>query len=106
MRALARHVDGAVDLTGPEALSYREVCERLSSVLPHVVTYTSPSLPRFCCRRYGVERSLAKCTVMAGIYTTVRLGLAGRVTDDVRRILDREAIDFDSFARDYREVWI
>jgi len=38
---------------------------------------------------------------MSGIYTTARLGLAGRVTDDVRAVLDRDPVDFRTFVEDH-----
>ena len=40
---------------------------------------------------------------MLGIYTTARLGLAGRVSDDVARVLDRPPRSFRAFVADYRE---
>ncbi|WP_254767505.1 NAD(P)H-binding protein [Salinilacihabitans rarus] len=96
---------GALDLTGPEALDYGTVCRRLSAVLGREVEYANPSLARFLVRRLRTDRDPARVAVMAGIYTTARLGLAGRVTDDVRRVLGRDPLDVETFARDYREVW-
>ena len=40
---------------------------------------------------------------MCGIYTTARFGLAGRLTDDVERLLDREPIDFATFVADHAD---
>ncbi len=103
--ALREGRTGTLDLTGPEALSYQEVCDVLSSALPHRVTYTDPSLPRFLVDRLRTEREPSKALVMGGIYTSARLGLAGRVTDDVRRVLGRGPTDFETFAREHRGSW-
>lgn len=43
--------------------------------------------------------------VMVGIYTTARLGLAGRVTGKVRRLLGREPIPLRQFVQDYKKIW-
>ncbi|WP_265111673.1 NAD(P)H-binding protein [Halosolutus halophilus] len=96
---------GSYTLTGPEAIEYDAVCRRLSAMLDHEVTYDPPSLPRFCWSQYRSGGSLVRAAVVAAIYTTVRLGLADRVTDDVRTVLGRPPIDFETFVRDYRSVW-
>ncbi len=104
--ALSGSRTGSYDITGPEALDYATVCAILSTVLDREIQYADPSLPSFLARRYRTDRNLAKVLVMAGIYTTARLGLADRVTGDVRELLGREPIEFESFARDYRDCWV
>ncbi|MCL9812851.1 NAD(P)H-binding protein [Natranaeroarchaeum aerophilus] len=103
--ALTEHRTGTYDITGSAALDYSEVCRILSTVLDREIQYADPSLPRFLVRRYRIDHDPAKVFVMGGIYTTARLGLADRVTDDVQELLGREPIAFESFARDYRDRW-
>lgn len=98
------HGGRAYDLTGPEALDYHEVARRLSSVLGREITYANPSAFEFARREYARGRPLAFVLVMLGIYTTARLGLAGRVTDDVERVLGRPPRDLEAFAADHREA--
>ena len=105
VRAIQNESTGAYDLTGPTAVDYETVCHLLSSVLDHDVEYTDPSIPRFLVSRYRRDRDLAKVGVMGAIYTTVRLGLADRVTDHVRSVLDRPPTDLLTFIRDNRSVW-
>nr|WP_303648869.1 NmrA family NAD(P)-binding protein [Haloarchaeobius litoreus] len=95
---------GAYDLTGPESLDYHEVAAVLSAELDYRVRYVAPSLLRFCWRRARRGGDLRKVLVMAGIYTTVRLGFAGRVSGDVRYLLGRDPRSFSTFVRDYRDV--
>ncbi|WP_135302189.1 SDR family oxidoreductase [Haloarcula amylovorans] len=95
------HEDTAYDLTGPEALTYDEVAAIASEVLGRSIEYTRPSLPRFVVGQVRRDRPPAFALVMSGIYTTARLGLAGRVTDDVARVLGREPRSVRTFFEDY-----
>ncbi|WP_440991732.1 NmrA family NAD(P)-binding protein [Haloarchaeobius baliensis] len=101
---LERSRTGAYDITGPESLTYHEVAAILSAELDHDVRYREPSLVRFCWRRAQQDGDLRKVLVMAGIYTTTRLGFAGRVSADVRTLLGRDPLSFSTFVRDYRDV--
>ena len=76
----------AYDLTGAEALSYYEIADIFTSVLGRRMVYRSPSLFAFARRRYQQGEHWKFIGVMIGIYTTARLGLAGRVSDDVRML--------------------
>lgn len=95
----------AYDLTGPEALDYATVARILSRELGWEVRYANPSVLRFLWRRSRDGTGLGKAGIMAGIYTTARLGLAGRVTDDVRQVLGREPCDLATFVREHRDRW-
>jgi len=96
------HGGVAYDLTGPAALTYDEVAAVGSEVLGFPVDYTAPSLPAFVAGSLRADRPLAFSLVMAGIYTTARLGLAGRVTDDVEAVLGRPPRDVRTFFEDYQ----
>lgn len=94
------------DLTGGAALDYVEVASTLSVTLGRPVTYTNPSPWRFVrvSRARGVKTTFA--LFMLAEYTVARLGLAARVTGDVRRVLGREPITLRKFAEDHRETWL
>ena len=96
----------AYDLTGGAALDYVEVASTLSVTLGRPVTYTNPSPWRFVrvSRARGVKTTFA--LFMLAEYTVARLGLAARVTGDVRRVLGREPITLRKFAEDHRETWL
>ena len=95
----------AYDLTGPAALGYTEVAKLLTRELGREVQYADPSVVRFLWRRIRAGEGFGKVAVMAGIYTTARLGLADRVTDDVRRVLGREPRGLSAFVREHRDAW-
>ncbi|WP_276270892.1 SDR family oxidoreductase [Haloarcula litorea] len=94
------HAGAAYDVTGPAALTYAEVARIATEALGWPVEYTDPSLPRFVFDEVRQGRPPAFALVMAGIYTTARLGLAGRVTDDAERLLDREPRSVREFFED------
>jgi uncharacterized protein YbjT (DUF2867 family) len=95
-----------VELTGSEALDYKEVAAILSEVLGRKVTYSNPSNRKF--GKVWRERGypLAQILVMEALYTIAKLGLAGRLTDDLERVLGREPITFKKFVEDYKLVWM
>ena len=99
------HSGEAYDLTGPEALTYGEVADVLSDVLGREIRYRRSGLIRFVRHMHAQGHALPFVLVMGGIYTTARLGLAGRVTDTVARLLGRAPVGFRRFARDYRSCW-
>lgn len=92
------HEYHAYDVTGPEALTYHDVAHTLSDALDRTVTYEAPSLVRFARHSRRLGRDWSFLLVIAALYTTARLGLAGRVSDDVQRVLDRPPISFREWA--------
>ena len=95
-----------VELTGSEALDYFEIATILSDVLGRKITYTNPSNRRF--GKVWRERGypLSQILVMEALYTVAKLGLAGRLTKDTERILERAPITFRQFAEDYKNIWL
>ncbi|HEY0606631.1 MAG TPA: SDR family oxidoreductase [Herpetosiphonaceae bacterium] len=101
----AGHAGQAYDLTGGEALDYDQVAQLFSQALSRPIIYRRPSLLRFLHRQHesGVPWSMA--LVLAGIYTTARLGLAGRLAEDTRRLLGRAPIRLKDYIDDYKAAW-
>ncbi|WP_415379241.1 nitroreductase/quinone reductase family protein [Halosimplex sp. TS25] len=97
------HENRAYDLTGPEALTYGEVATVFSDALDRPITYADPSVFAFGRRMRSRGEPLPFVVLMVGIYTTARLGLAGRVTDDAERLLGRPPRDVATFAADYAD---
>ena len=95
------HANRAYDLTGSEALDYGTVAEIFTAVLDRQISYPNPSLLTFARRMRRRSEALGFVALMCGIYTTARLGLAARVTDDCRRLLDRPPRRMRTFVEDY-----
>ena len=99
------HEDCAYALTGAEALDYDEVAGVFTSVLGRRVVYTRPGMLRFVRWMRARRMDWSFIVVMAGIYTTARLGIAGPVTGDVQRLLGRPPTSLCQFVRDNQECW-
>lgn len=99
------HEGKAYELTGPEALTYEEVADHLGMALVRPIRYANPDPVRFY--RHMTSRGLPRgyVLVMEALYLVCRLGLAGKVTNEVETLLGRPPIPFAKFARDYAEVW-
>lgn len=95
------HENRAYDVTGPEALDYHEVAAILADALGRPITYSDPSLFAYATRMRRRGHPIGFVLLTCGIYTTARLGLADRVSDDARRILGREPRDMRAFAEAY-----
>ncbi|MFC7134073.1 MULTISPECIES: NmrA family NAD(P)-binding protein [Salinibaculum] len=99
------HVNRAYDLTGPEALDYHEVAAVFSDVLGRDISYRQPGALAFGRRKLDAGEQPGFVLVMLGIYTTARLGLAGRVSDDVSWILGRDPRPLAEYVADYRAAF-
>ena len=101
----AGHENRAYDLTGSEALTYGQVANILTDVLDREIAYVPPSVPSFVRRTLLQGHPLGYALVTAAIYTTARLGLAGRVTPDTARLLEKPPTTLREFAADYADCW-
>ena len=100
------HERRAYEPTGPMALTYGEVAAALSDAAGRPIRYASPGSLAYWrrMRERGMPRAMVGVTL--GIYLAARLGLASRVTDDVRAVTGRDPIPFSRFVRDERAAWM
>lgn len=103
---LPGHRVGPVTLTGPEALTFAEVAAQLSGALGRPITYLRQSLRQ---RRRTLQTQghpSSYINVQLIIDLTTRLGLAGKTTGDLPRILGRPAGTMAQFIHDHRTHWL
>ncbi|RJK98159.1 NmrA family NAD(P)-binding protein [Vallicoccus soli] len=101
----AAHAGRAWTPTG-EALSYDEVAGVLTAVLGRRVRYERPGALRYARHaRRDLGMAPALVAVTTALHTVARLGLAGGLTDDVRRVTGRAPTSFLEFARRERAAW-
>ena len=99
------HTNSAYELTGAQALDYKQVAAIFTAVLGKKIVYTRPSLLKF------IRKSLKRGTpfkfvlIMAGLYTSTRLGMAERITSTVKELLGRPPISLRQYAQDYAAAW-
>lgn len=92
--------------TGEEALTWHEAAAVLGEVLGRPISYTRPGIPayvRHARDRLGMDPAMAATTAV--IHATARLGVAGRLTGDVREVTGRAPTSLREFARRERRTW-
>lgn len=99
------HEFKAYDLTGPEALAYQQVADVLTRTLGRKIQHIDPSIPEWIKHWRARGASWDYIMVLTAIYTTARLGFAGRVSEDLQKVLGRPAVPFERFAAEHRNVW-
>ncbi|CAN5730234.1 NmrA family NAD(P)-binding protein [soil metagenome] len=101
----ARHAGRSYLLTGPEALTFEQVAEILTSVLARPIRYADPSVVQFWrrLRRRGVSRDTV--AFMELVYRLARRGSNAPRSDDLAELLDRAPRTFRQFATENRWRW-
>lgn len=99
------YLNKAYEITGAAALSYYEAANIMSSELGRDIKYTNPSMSEF--KKSMLKRGVKKefITVMQGIYTTARIGLAKKVTTGFKSLTGNDPISFRQFVKDYADFW-
>jgi uncharacterized protein YbjT (DUF2867 family) len=102
----AAHRNRAWTPTGPQALTYHQVADELTSVLDRRITYPRPGALRYAWHAHRVlGMPWGMVAVTTAIYTVARLGRAGALTPDVREVLARPPTSFAQFAVRERHRW-
>ncbi|NJN81933.1 MAG: SDR family oxidoreductase [Caldilineaceae bacterium] len=99
------HAYCAYPLTGDEALTYGQVAAQMTEVLGRPIRYPNPSPLAFIQRWRKRDETLSFILVMTALYTVTRLGRAGLVTEDLRRLLGRPAISMRQYIEEYQAFW-
>ncbi len=94
------HLGASLDITGPEALSYAQMVAKIGDAIGRPLTYQaiSDDEGRQQQLAIGVPAPLAEARV--SIWRAIREGRLAAVTTEVRRVLGREPIAFDRWARE------
>jgi uncharacterized protein YbjT (DUF2867 family) len=100
------HAGKNYDLTGGEALNYREAAEIMTEVLGRTIRYRNPNALHFLVEtvRRGIPFTFA--LVMTMLYTSTRSGMADIVTHELENLTGRKPISFRQYVMDYRDSWV
>jgi uncharacterized protein YbjT (DUF2867 family) len=93
-------------ITGPEALTFEKVAEKLSSVLGRKIQYVDVPISAAAdgMRKSGTpDWNVRAVSDLLSYFAT---GAAATVTDTVPRLLGRPAMSFEQFARDHRVAFM
>jgi uncharacterized protein YbjT (DUF2867 family) len=102
----AGHEGKTYVVTGPEALTFQQVAEKLSSVLGWKIDYTDVPLSAAAdgMRQSGMpEWNVRAVSELLGYFAS---GAAATVMDTIPRVLGRPAISFEQFASDHRATFL
>jgi uncharacterized protein YbjT (DUF2867 family) len=99
------HEGRVYEITGPEALTFSEVAEKLSSVLDRPVEYRDISMDE--ARKHMLDSGLPKWNVTAAmeLIEDYRRGNGSRVTQTVKEVIGRDPYTYEQFARDHLDAF-
>jgi len=99
------HTGKAYTITGPEALSFREVADKLSTTTGKPITYQDVSLTAM--RQDLLATGLPAWLVEVRIEfaTVLRAGHAATVTDSVKAVTGKPPRTFDAFAQEHTALF-
>jgi uncharacterized protein YbjT (DUF2867 family) len=100
-----QHHNKAYDITGQDALSYRQVADILSNEVGKKISYIDISEDD---TRKGMEQigmSDWYIDIMIELFRIIRAGYGSETTAAVEHITGRKPISFAQFAKDYAEVF-
>jgi len=107
MALTSRDYDGmSLPITGPEALSYAEMTERIGTAIGKRLTFTPISEEQV--RRRMIDDNDPEDVIDAhlSIYRAIREGRLAAVTDTVERVLGRKAIRFEQWIQENAAVFV
>jgi uncharacterized protein YbjT (DUF2867 family) len=97
------HEGSTYTLTGPEALSYADIAEKLSGVVGKKVTYVDVPLGAARQGMIGSGMSEWLADGLCELYSLWHDDRDGMTTRDIQEVTKREPVSYDRFARDYAE---
>lgn len=95
------HAGRVYDLTGPEALSYAQVTERLGRLLGRKVEHVAVGDHQAYGAMVGMGMPADYAFALTTLNQAVRRGLADTTTQTVELVTGRPARDLDAFLRDH-----
>ncbi|GAC1434569.1 MAG: SDR family oxidoreductase [Thermoanaerobaculia bacterium] len=94
------HENKAYSLSGPEALSYSDVAKKLSAASGRDVKYVNLTDEQLKGGMTGAGIPADYADALVDLNRAYRKDIAGKVTDDVKRVTGRDPISFDQYAKE------
>lgn len=95
------HEGKAYDLSGPEALTYTQIAEKLSAAIGKKVSYIALSDADFKKAMVSSGAPEAVADAMIELFHYYISGQASRISPAVRQITGKEPLSFEQYARDF-----
>lgn len=93
-------------LTGQEALNHYQVAWILSKVTGREITYIPVSHNDAFKELIDAGWNSEAAELMIGLYEIARHGWCEEIRNDLKEIIGRAPITFETFARDFRDNWV
>lgn len=90
----------SLPITGPEALSYAEMAERIGVAIAKPLTFVPISDEQVQRKMIAASDPAEVISAHISIYRAIREGRLAAVTDTVERVLGRKAITFDRWVQE------
>jgi uncharacterized protein YbjT (DUF2867 family) len=99
------HAGQTYEITGPQALSFSEVAEKLSTALGHEITYTPvpPETARVGMTGYGMPEWLADA--LLELYAEWSANKADAITSVIQDVTGIPPRTFDTFAKEFTQMF-
>ena len=97
----AKHAGKAYTLSGPEALTFTQVAEKLSAAVGKPIRYVDPPAEEYRKTLIGVGIPGPYVDALIDLCRYYAAGRASAVTPAVREVTGRRGISFDQFAREH-----
>ncbi|MCD9901305.1 NmrA family transcriptional regulator [Streptomyces sp. MT29] len=94
------HAGAVYELTGPRSLTFEKAAEELGRAAGRPVRYVPVSGPAYAEVLEGFGVSGPEAGFLAELFATLLDGHNSATTDDVKRVLGREAKEFTAFTRE------
>jgi ergot alkaloid biosynthesis protein len=92
-------------LTGPEALSYDQVAERISSAIGRTVTHVPLSFDELVARHMASGLIESHAQTLAFMDLAIATGAEDRVTEDMKQLVAEPPVTFDTFVAEHVRSW-
>lgn len=100
------HAGQAYDLSGPEALTYEEIAQKLSDATGREISYVDISEADFRKAALSAGMSPAAAGALLELFQYYSTGAASRVSHNVELLTGHPPIFFEQYARDYRSYFL
>lgn len=99
------HAGKTYVITGPEAITYDQAAEKISTAIGRPVSYVE--VPAEAARSAMLESGIPDWYAddLIALFGIINAGWTEEVTDSVRSVAKKEPITFDQFARDHARVF-
>ena len=99
----AKYLGRELPITGPEAVSFAEVAEKIGAAIGRPVRFEAISDEEAGQRFAASGEPVEVVKAHVALWRAIREGRVGRVTGEVERVLGRQPISLDTWVRENAE---